>query len=178
MTSGMNAAPPLWTQLNDAIRDVYECAGMEVTAPVRPEAESEDYGACRFGLDGHAIAFRVARTTPTKIGQFVTIWKRPTAGGEIAPLDDRDGVEFVVIGVADDAHRGQFIFNRTLLVAKGIMSSDGKGGKRAVRVYPPWWCPTAKDAIRAQHWQTQRFLPLAPDGRAQAPERVRELFQP
>jgi hypothetical protein len=164
-------------QLNDAIRDVYAPAGIKVTHPAQPEAESAEYGACRVGLDGYAVAFRVAKTTPTKIGQFVTIWKRPTPDGEIAPLDTTDDVQFVVISVADAVHRGQFIFNQKILLAKGIMSRNGKGGKRAIRVYPPWSTPTAKGAIRAQQWQTQHFLPLAADGAAKSSELVRKLFQ-
>ncbi|MGV1964221.1 MepB family protein [Agrobacterium sp. 22-222-1] len=177
MTSSKSALNPFQGQLNDAIRDVYEYAGMRVTYPVQSEAESAEYGACRFGLDGHAIAFRIAKTTPTKIGQFVTIWKRPTPDSEIAPLDITDGVQFVVVSVSDAAHRGQFIFNQKLLIAKGVMSRNGKGGKRAIRVYPPWSIPTAKDAIRTQQWQTQHFLPLAADGTAESPEQVRKLFQ-
>ncbi|AYG69666.1 MULTISPECIES: MepB family protein [unclassified Rhizobium] len=177
MTSSKSILDSLQGQLNDAIRDIYEYAGMHVTHPLQPEAESAEYGACRFGLDGHTIAFRVAKTTPTKIGQFVTIWKRPTPGSEIAPLDITDGVQFVVVNVADTAYRGQFIFNQKLLLAKGIMSRNGKGGKRAIRVYPPWSFPTAKDAIRTQQWQTQYFLPLATDGTAASPEQVRKLFQ-
>ncbi len=172
--SMMNSFPG---QLNDAIRDVYAPAGIKVTHPAQPEAESAEYAACRVGLGGYAVAFRVAKTTPTKIGQFVTIWKRPTPDGEIAPLDTTDDVQFVVISVADAVNRGQFIFNQEILLAKGIMSRNGKGGKRAVRVYPPWSTPTAKDAIRAQEWQTQHFLPLAADGAAKSSELVRKLFQ-
>ena len=52
-------------------------------APV-PEAESVDYGACRAELDGKRLVLRVAKTTPTKTGQFVTIWKRPHPDAEIA----------------------------------------------------------------------------------------------
>ncbi|WP_239086181.1 MepB family protein [Streptomyces parvus] len=36
-----------------------------------PEPESADCAAHRFTLDGQSVAFRVARTTPTKVGQFV-----------------------------------------------------------------------------------------------------------
>jgi hypothetical protein len=177
MISNKNTTSPIPGELNAAIRDIYEHAGMCVTHPVQREAESAEYGACRFGLDGHAIAFRVAKTTPAKIGQFVTIWKRPTPESEIAPFDISDGVQFVVVDVSDAAHRGQFIFNQKLLIAKGIMSCNGKGGKRAIRVYPPWSNPTAKDAMRTKQWQTQHFLPLAADGTAQSPEQLRKLFQ-
>ncbi len=150
---------------------------MRVTHPAQREVESADYGACRFGLDGMAIAFRVARTTPTKIGQFVTLWKRPGADEEIAPFDSADDLQFVVVSVSDAGHRGQFIFGREILIARGVMSQGGKGGKRAIRVYPPWSGPTAKDAIRTQQWQIRHFLSLAADGTAESPERVRTLFQ-
>lgn len=35
------------------------------------EAESSEYGAFGFGLDSHTIVFQVAKTTLTKIGQFI-----------------------------------------------------------------------------------------------------------
>jgi hypothetical protein len=56
------------------------------------------------------------------------------------------------------------------------MSRNGKGGKRAIRVYPPWTNPTARDGIKTQQWQIQCFIPLAPAGTA-ASEQVRKLFQ-
>lgn len=55
---------------------------MKVTE-ARREVASSEYGACRLGLDDYTIVFRVAKTTPTKIGQFVTIWKRPIQGATI-----------------------------------------------------------------------------------------------
>lgn len=177
MISSKGTRSPLPDQLSDAIRDIYEYAGMKVTHPAQREAESAEYGACRFGLDGKAIAFRIAKTTPTKVGQFVTLWKRPTAASEIAPLDSADGLQFVIVSVSDADHRGQFIFGREILIAKGVMSREGQGGKRAIRVYPPWCNPTAKDAIRTQQWQIRYFLPLAADGTVESPEKVRKLFQ-
>ncbi|MGO3869227.1 MAG: MepB family protein [Alcaligenes sp.] len=35
------------------------------------EAGSSEYGAFGFGLDSHTIVFQVAKTTPTKLGQFI-----------------------------------------------------------------------------------------------------------
>lgn len=97
------------TDLSAAIGYVYEAAALTVTHAARREAESAEYGACRLGLDGSVLVFRVAKTTPTKIGQFVTIWKRPHPGADIAPLDSEDGVDFVVVSVADARHQGQFV---------------------------------------------------------------------
>lgn len=147
-------------ELTAAIRDRYEPAGLTLTERPRREAESADYGACRFGLDGHHVAFRVAKTTPTKVGQFVTIWKRETPQAQIAPLDVADGIDFVIVSVAGAGQCGQFVFDRQSLVRHGVYSVAGKGGKRAVRLYPPWSKPIARDAVRTQLWQLPRFLPF------------------
>lgn len=164
------------TDLIAAIEQIYKPAGMTLTDEAWREEESADYGACRFGLDGQVIVFRVAKTTPTKIGQFVTLWKRPTPTGEIAPLDSGDGVAFVVVSVADETRHGQFVFDREILAAKGVMSIDGEGGKRAIRVYPPWSRPVAKQAVRTQQWQLKYFLALDQSGHAD-PVQVRRLFR-
>ncbi|WP_321837690.1 MepB family protein [Pseudomonas kulmbachensis] len=164
------------SELIAAIQDVYKPAGMQLTDLPLREAESAEYGASRFGLDGHTVVFRVAKTTPTKIGQFVTIWKRPSSGSTIAPLDVDDGVAFVVVSVSDATHRGQFVFDHTILAAKGIMAINGKGGKRAIRVYPPWVKPVAKEAVRTQQWQLRYFLSLEQSASADSVQ-VRRLFE-
>lgn len=169
------AAGSLPHELVLTIREAYQPAGLTITAaPVR-ERESEEYGACRFALEGRAVVFRVAKTTPSKIGQFVTVWKRPKPGDEIAPLDSHDGIDIVIIGSADAAHRGQFVFPCAALVSRGVMSRDGAGGKRGIRVYPPWSKPTVAEAIKTQKWQLPFFLRFAPDGSAD-PAQVRKLF--
>lgn len=165
-------------QLVAALAGAYRDADLASSAAPAREAESAEYGACRLGLAGLSVAFRVAKTTPTKIGQFVTIWKRPTQQAEIAPLDGADGVDVVVVSVAEagpGGRHGQFVFDRAVLLAKGVMSRDGVGGKRALRVYPPWTVPVAKDAIRTQQWQLRHFLPLRDDGGAD-PARLRALL--
>jgi hypothetical protein len=162
-------------ELITAIGQVYKPAGMTLTQEAQREPESAEYEACRLGLDDHEVVFRVAKTTPTKIGQFVTLWKRPTPVSEIAPFDTGDGITFVVVNVADDTHRGQFVFDQKILAAKGVMSIDGVGGKRAIRVYPPWARPVAKQAIRTQQWQLKYFLALEQNGSADA-DQVRRLF--
>ncbi|SEC99472.1 hypothetical protein SAMN04490185_2521 [Pseudomonas frederiksbergensis] len=164
------------TDLIAAIEQIYKPAGMRLTDEAWREEESAEYGACRFSLNGQVIVFRVAKTTPTKMGQFVTLWKRPTPTSEIAPLDSSDGVAFVVVSVADETHRGQFVFDREILAAKGVMSIDGEGGKRAIRVYPPWSRPVAKRAVRTQQWQMKYFLALDQSGHAD-PVQVRRLFK-
>lgn len=128
-------------------------------APV-PEAESADYGACRADLHGKRLVLRVAKTTPTKTGQFVTVWKRPHPDADIAPLDEADPVDVVIIAVADDdgARHGFFIFPRSVLLEQGVMSRASQGGKRALRVYPPWCAPESTQAQRTQRWQGAWFV--------------------
>lgn len=159
-----------------AIQNVYKPAGMQLTGVALREAESSEYGASRFGLNGHTVVFRVAKTTPTKIGQFVTLWKRPISGSSIAPLDISDGVGFVVVGVSDATHQGQFVFDQKILATKGILAVNGKGGRRAFRVYPPWVKPVVKDAVKAQQWQLRYYLHLEQSGNADS-EQVRRLFK-
>ena len=126
-------------------------------APVL-EAESAEYGACRAELHGKHLVLRVAKTTPTKTGQFVTVWKRPHLDAEIAPLDEADRIDVVIIAVSDGTQHGFFIFPRSVLLQRGVMSRAGQGGKRALRVYPPWCAPKSDQAQRTQCWQAQWFV--------------------
>jgi hypothetical protein len=52
---------------------------------VEKEPESLEYLAHTFQLNGQIVKFRKAKITPTKTGQFVTIWKR-NAEGITAPF--------------------------------------------------------------------------------------------
>lgn len=142
---------------------VYDPCGLEPSLPVA-EPESAAYGAHSLVLAGRGVRFRVARTTPTKLGQFVTLWNRSCAG-PIRPFDDRDGIDLVVVAVQEDgpgARRGQMVLPADVLVEHGVMSRDGAGGRRAVRVYPPWVTPTSRQAQRSQAWQCEHFLPTGP----------------
>jgi hypothetical protein len=154
---------------------MYESAGMTLTEPVVHEMESADYGACRFGMDAKSVVFRVAKTTPTKIGQFVTLWKRPQPNGAIAPIDANDPIDFVVVHTANAERCGQFVFDKNVLIKMGILSSQKHPGKRAIRVYPPWSHPVAKEAVKTQSWQIPYFLELSEDGSANL-ARARKLF--
>ncbi|MFW3474311.1 MepB family protein [Streptomyces microflavus] len=137
---------------------VYDPKGFVCSQPVL-EPESAEYAAQRFTLDGQSVAFRVARTTPTKVGQFVTVWQR-SAEGPIRPFDADDGVDLFVISSRDSGHFGQFVFPREVLCERGVMSRNGAGGKRGFRVYPPWATTTSRQAGSTQAWQVNHFLSL------------------
>ena len=122
-------------------------------------SESTNYGACSFELNNKLIQYRVANITPTKIGQFVAIWKRNNEG-ITAPFDVADSLDFMIISVRDSENFGQFIFPKSVLVAKGIVSQNEKGGKRGIRVYAPWNKPENKQAIKTQAWQINYFVEI------------------
>ncbi|MFG2722045.1 MepB family protein [Streptomyces sp. NPDC048416] len=153
----------------------YDPCGFTCSQPV-PEAESAAYAAHEFTLDGLSVRFRAARTTPTKAGQFVTVWKR-SPGGPIQPFDTTDRVDLFVIGTRDGHHLGQFVFPLDALRHHGVVSTNGRGGKRAFRVYPPWVTTTNRQAGRTQAWQLDFFLHLHQDGPVDL-ARVRKLYHP
>lgn len=92
------------------------------------EPESADYGACALVLNGLRIRFRVAKTTPIKTGQFVTLWKR-TGEGPIQPFELSDPVDTFVVSTRSGPHFGQFVFPKAVLAAKDVVAQSGQGGK-------------------------------------------------
>lgn len=154
---------------------VYDPCGFTCSQPV-PEAEGAAYAAHEFTLDGLFIRFRAAKTTPTKVGQFATVWKRsPT--GPIQPFDAMDPVDLFTISTRDHHHFGQFVFPMDALRQHGVVSANGSGGKRAFRVYPPWVTTTNRQASSTQAWQLDFFLHLPQDGPVDL-DRARELYHP
>jgi len=121
------------------------------------ESESQEYCAYRFLLNKKYICYREAKITPTKMGQFVTLWKRNQTG-TIEPFDYSDTIDFVIISVRKDQNWGQFIFPKKVLLEKGIFSTENKEGIRATRVYPPWDETTSKQAQKTQKWQLDYFF--------------------
>lgn len=140
-----------------------------------PEPESAEYNACIFFLDQRAVKFRTAKITPTKTGQFVTLWKRDAAG-ITQPHDASDPTELYIISTRKDNLCGQFVFPRSVLVQQGILSSAGKEGKRGFRVYPPWDKAANPQAIRTQKWQLEFFLDLS-DGTLKDMTRAGNLYK-
>ncbi|MBS1986914.1 MepB family protein [Candidatus Dependentiae bacterium] len=138
----------------------YEPSGFILNA-LEQSIESKEYGACTFTINNQVITFRVAKITPTKIGQFVTLWKRIDSG-PIMPYDIADPIELFIISVRSDKKLGQFIFPKDILLQKGFISSDDIGGRRAMRVYPPWDKPDNRQAKNTQAWQLLYFAEIQP----------------
>lgn len=99
---------------------------------------------------------RTAKTTPKKIGQFVSIWKR-NKEGVTTPRDLEDDFDFLIIQCETETQKGRFVFPKIILAKKGIISTVEKEGKRGIRVYPPWDKAENKQAIKTQQWQLKYF---------------------
>jgi hypothetical protein len=143
----------------------------------KPKAEKEsiDYGACVFKLNNFNIIFRVAKTTPTKPGLFVTIWKR-IPNSSIEPFDMTDPFDFFIIATRQESRFGIFVFSKSLLMKNKVLAKNGKGGKRGMRVYPSWVKTTNKQAEKTQQWQTEYFIELDKD-RVSDRENILKYFQ-
>lgn len=157
--SSFISADTIHPDLFNTINLVYNPGGLKHSQPVM-ELESVEYGACTFKLNELSIKFRVAKITPTKIGQFVTLWKR-NGNGPIQPFDISDPIDFFIICTRKDDHFGQFVFPKSVLSEQDIISINGKGGKRGIRVYPSWDKTLSRQAQNTQKWQVKYFIDLS-----------------
>ncbi|MDB6081831.1 MAG: MepB domain containing protein [Chlamydiia bacterium] len=151
----------------------YEPSGL-TSCNFIPETESKEYAAYDFEMNARKIKFRVAKSTPIKIGQFVTFWKR-IGDGPIMPFDMADPIDFFIVSVRTSSHFGQFVFPKAVLCAQDIVSKEGKGGKRAMRVYPPWDTTDSPQAKKTQAWQLLYFFEICLNQDIDS-ARVQQLF--
>lgn len=165
---------PIPTDLATAISLAYEPIGL-ICKNFEKEVESEEYGAFTFEMNEMRVKFRVSKITPTKIGQFVTLWKR-VGDGVILPYDLDDSIDLFIVSARKGGNFGQFVFPKTVLFDKGIVSKEGKGGKRAIRIYPPWDIADSRQAKKTQAWQLTYFFEI-PAASYIDISKVQKLFQ-
>lgn len=102
----------------------------------------------------------------------MTFWKR-NGQGPIEPLHENDIFDFYIVNVRTKNRIGQFVFPKSALVKKGIISTDKKEGKRAFRVYPHWDIPANNQAEKTQIWQLIYFYEI---GELTDFKKVKELY--
>ncbi|WP_446222139.1 MepB family protein [Nocardia sp. IBHARD005] len=146
--------------------------GLEIS-PAVPEADNAEYGAFVSSVGRGSVRFRVGKQTPTKVGLFVSVWRR-AEDGSTEPFAAEGGADLLVITARAEPRFGQFVFPKSALVEHGIVSVAGHGGKRGFRVYPPWSTAENKQARRSQEWQCGYFLDLEKID----PQAVRDLYEP
>lgn len=138
---------------------LFKPLGLELKK-IEKESESQNYNACTFQLNNQKIIFRTAKITPTKIGQFVAVWKRAEFG-ITAPYDILDDFDYFIITTSREKAFGIFLFPKTVLIENKIVSDGNKNGKRGIRVYPPWNLTINIQAQKTQLWQNEYFLDLS-----------------
>lgn len=144
--------------LNQINEEIYCKCGLRISN-FRLELESKEYDACQFDINGRHVVSRNAKVTPKKAGQFVTFWKR-NENGPIEPFEETDSADFYLVNVRSQGKFGQFVFPKSVLIVKGIISTKKKEGKRAFRVYPKWDVVSSKHAQRTQKWQLDYFYEI------------------
>jgi len=152
---------------------IFQPLGLKLSN-IEEDTESKDYSGCGFTLCDLKIKFRTAKITPTKTGQFVTIWKR-NEKGETTPFDSEDVFDFYLISASKDDDKGIFIFPKKILINKGIVSNGKKVGKRGIRVYPSWDLTESKQAKATQKWQIEYFLDISQNSETYL-QKVKILF--
>lgn len=145
----------LLQKLNELL---YQKCGLTIEN-IQLNEESIEYGACSYQLNDTIIQHRVAKITATKIGQFVTIWKR-NSDGITEPFNATDDFDCFIIVCIDIDKMGMFIFPKTVLIDNGIITKGNTIGKRGIRVYPSWDAAANNQAIRTQKWQSDYFIHL------------------
>jgi len=143
-------------ELKNAKRLIYDNCGLTLTN-LKLNTESLEYEACSFELNSKKIQYRLSKITPKKTGQFVTIWKR-NKDGITEPFNISDDLDFIIIAAKREDNFGHFIFPKSILADKGIITTNTNEGKRGIRVYTPWDNVTNKQAEKTQIWQTKYFF--------------------
>jgi hypothetical protein len=143
----------IFSELELISKYIFQVCGIELKN-VETELESQEYFAHNFELNNQKVKFRMAKITPTKTGQFVTIWKR-NENGITEPHNISDNFEFYIIATKEETKFGIFIFNRTVLSENKILTNKKEEGKRGIRVYPN------KQAQKTQNWQTKYFVEIS-----------------
>jgi hypothetical protein len=108
-------------------------------------------------MNNNGVIFRKAKITPTKTGQFVTIWKR-SEEGLTQPFELTDLFEFLIVYVESENRNGVFVFPKKVLSDQEILLSDFSAGKRGIRVYPSWSITNNRQAEKTQKWQLKYFI--------------------
>ena len=124
---------------------------------IQEETQNSDYGAGIFQLNSKSVRFRVAKITPTKIGQFVSFWEKDEANKNQAFSYDNATDLLVINTFNENGDLGQFVFPKEILLQQNILRTSNTKGKMAIRVYPSWDTPTSKQAIATQEWQLPYF---------------------
>ncbi|MDT1996237.1 MepB family protein [Carnobacterium divergens] len=138
------------------------------------EVQNREYAGGVFQLNQLSIRFRVAKITPTKIGQFVAFWEKDPLNKNQA-FHEMESPDLLVVTTFLGERIGQFVFPKGVLIEQHILRTDSQKGKMAMRVYPSWDSPTSKQAQVTQKWQLDYFVEFT-DNRDSFKVRLEALY--
>ena len=159
--------------LLELFEKVYNPCGLDFSG-YKKTFTNRAYGAANFLLNKQQIEFRIGKVTPIKIGHFIGFYKR-LPNKSVLPYDVIDPFDFLIVSTRKAHHFGQFIFPKSILRNKGIVSEKGWKGKMAFRLYPPWDIAKNSQAKRSQEWQLPYFLSIDPKVRIDC-QKVKKIF--
>lgn len=141
-------------------QQLYKEADLPLSQLIIENDNKQSVLSLMFQLGPYRCKFRTAKTTPTKIGQFVTFYKK-VEKKPILPYHVEDPFDLLIISCRFHQRFGQFIFPKSLLSEQGILCSEKCAGKRAMRVYPIWELAENAQAKKSQKWQLGYFFSLS-----------------
>lgn len=162
------------TVLQYVYQTIYKNTVLTVTS-VQEEKQNAKYGAGTFKLSSKTIRFRVAHTTPTKIGQFVAFWEKDENNKNQPFLYEEAPDLLVITTFKNETEFGQFIFPKDVLLKQSILMSHSTKGKMAIRVYPSWDHPSSKQAMKTQEWQLPYFIDMSHPNKLLL-EKIKKLY--
>jgi hypothetical protein len=164
----------MFEEINKIESPIFKTFGSRIVN-VTEDKECPNYYGCTFQLGSQQIKFRKAKSTPKKIGQFVTLWKRGP-NGRTVPYDLDDDFDFYII-LSEYGHQcGFFVFPKEILARMGILTSDVRKGKRGFRLYPEWNVPVNNQSLRTKKWQKEYFIEI--DNEEKTIEKLQKMFTP
>ncbi len=172
-------------ELESLLMKAFVPAGYKITknTELDPTPESSKYKALSFSLDGQDIIYRKGKVTADRPGAFLAIWRRPPASitdsNKPIPFKNKE-LDYLFVQVEEHSNvtstkestntpkSGMFIFPVSLLVKKGIVSSEKSKGKTGFRVFPPWSQDRgmagtkifSESGKKTQRWQLPYFVEI------------------
>lgn len=163
-----------YTALAYVSKLIYEPNHLTVKS-IQEEKQNFKYGAGTFELSSRTVRFRVANSTPAKVGQFVAFWEKDENNKNQAYSYVEAPDLLVITTFKNENEFGQFIFPKEILFKQNILRSSSTKGKMAIRIYPSWDSPTSKQAMKTQEWQLPYFVDMSNSNNL-ALEKILELY--
>lgn len=136
------------------------------------EKQNSEYEGVTFKIGQFSYRSRLAKKTPNKKGYFVVFWEKDQYHHN-TPFKFDGSPDKLIISIKDGLHSGQFIFPKSILVEKGVLSYERQVGKMAIRIYPDWVNELNSTAQRTQLWQLNYFVN---SDKSMSIDRIRSLY--